>query len=224
MNHYEQLIEATHTEQGYLLSAPIISDVATGAIDLAMYQAFLTNAYHHVRYTVPLMMATAARLDPSQHKLLSALKEYVEEEFGHELWIVEDLIACGVAPSVIENSKANFETEIMLAYVRDYINHVHPLGFFGMVHVLEGTSTALATSTADLVQQQLGLPDKAFSYLTSHGQLDIAHVDFFRALLDELDEIAMQHVVHVARRVYRLYGDVLRSVPRVQKLEGKDAA
>jgi pyrroloquinoline quinone (PQQ) biosynthesis protein C len=224
VNNYEQLIQATHAEQEYLLSAPVISDVAVGAVDLPMYQAFLTNAYHHVRYTVPLMMATAARLDPSQHKLLSALKEYVEEEFGHEQWIVEDLGACGVAPSIIENSKANFETEIMLAYVRDYINHVHPLGFFGMVHVLEGTSTALATSTADLLQQHLGLPDKAFSYLRSHGELDIAHVDFFRTVLDVLDDLAMEHVVHVARRVYRLYGDVLRSVPQVQELEGKNAA
>ena len=105
-------------------------------------------------------------------------------------------------------------TELLVAYVRDYICNVEPLGFFGMVHVLEGTSTSLASTTADLVQAKLGLPDQAFSYLRSHGALDVEHVAFFRELLEELDAEEMQHVIHVANRVYHLYGDVLRSVPR----------
>jgi len=224
LNNYERLCEETSQAEGYLLCAPIISDVAEGAIDLNMYRAFLTNAYHHVRYTVALMMACAARLHPLQKNLVGALKEYVEEEIGHEQWILRDLQACGVDSARVEASAANFETELMVAYVRDYIASVHPLGFFGMVHVLEGTSTSLATATADLVQQKLGLPDDAFSYLRSHGELDIEHVDFFRELLNELSEEEMDHVIHVANRVYRLYGDVLRSVPRVTDTENQHAA
>jgi hypothetical protein len=35
----------------------------------------------------------------------------------------------------------------------------NPLGFFGMVHVLEGTSVSLALLAADAIQKPLGLPD-----------------------------------------------------------------
>jgi pyrroloquinoline quinone (PQQ) biosynthesis protein C len=215
MHNYDLLVERTGTSQQYLLDAPIIADVALGAIDLNMYQAFLCNAYHHVRYTVPLMMATGARLAPDRVRLMQAFREYIDEEIGHEQWILNDLEACGLRRSDVECSAPNRATELLVAYVRDYICNVEPLGFFGMVHVLEGTSTSLASTTADLVQAKLGLPDRAFSYLRSHGALDVEHVAFFRQLLAELSNDEMRHVIHVANRVYHLYGDVLRSVPRL---------
>ena len=215
MTHYDNLIQQTADAQQYLLSAPIIEDVARGDVSVDMYVAFLTNAYHHVRFTVPLMMAAGARLPDSYQHLLSSLREYIDEEIGHEQWILNDLEACGADRAAIERSSPNHETELLVAYVRDYINQVGAIGFFGMVHVLEGTSTSLANATADLVQQKLGLPDEAFSYLRSHGDLDVEHVAFFKQLLEQIDAADMTHVVHVAQRVFRLYGDVLRSVPRV---------
>ena len=215
MSNYETLCSATADGQTYLLEAPIISDVAQGKINTSMYVAFLANAYHHVRFTVPLMMAAGARLERHHQHLLPSLREYIDEEIGHERWILNDIEACGIDPQTIEHSQPNMATELLVSYVRDYINQVNPLGFFGMVHVLEGTSTSLATTTAGLIQNELDLPDAAFSYLRSHGDLDIEHVAFFRDLLDEFDKQAMHHVIHVADRVYKLYGDVLRSVPRL---------
>ena len=100
--------------------------------------------------------------------------------------------------------------EVMLAYVYDYINRVNPIGFLGMVHVLEGTSTALATETARRAQLKFGLPDAAFTYLRSHGDIDQEHVVFFERLIDNLDsEEDLDAVIHVANQVYRLYGGVL---------------
>jgi long-chain acyl-CoA synthetase len=81
-----------------------------------------------------------------------------------------------------------------------------------MVHVLEGTSTAIATETARIVQAKLGLPDSAFHYLRSHGELDIEHVAFFEDLINRLtNREDVDAIVHVANRVFRLYGDVIRS-------------
>ena len=88
-----------------------------------------------------------------------------------------------------------------------------------MVHVLEGTSTALATHAADTIQGVLGLPPQAFSYLSSHGSLDIEHVAFFEGLMNRLDDADDQRaVVHGARMMYRLYGDIFRSLPSGQAL------
>lgn len=220
-SNYQRLLVTTSQEQKRLLSAPVLTDVLTGNFTLGTYQKFLFNAYHHVRFTVPLMMATGARITPERNLLTAAIKEYINEEYGHEHWIVQDLQACGVSKSDVYASQPSQAVEVMVAYVRDYISSVHPLGFLGMVHVLEGTSTALATQTAGLVQSKLQLPDAAFSYLLSHGDLDVGHVDFFAKLLDELTAQEMVHVVHVAKRTYALYGDVLRSL---SALEVADAA
>ena len=70
----------------------------------------------------------------------------------------------------------------------------------------------LPTEIARLVQAKLGLPDDAFRYLRSHGELDVAHVEFFERLVDALsDPQDVDAMIHVAQRVYRLYGDVIRS-------------
>lgn len=219
--NYQRLLVATSQEQKNFLSAPVLTDVLKGNFTLGTYQQFLFNAFHHVRFTVPLMMATGAGIAPERGVLTAAIKEYINEEYGHEHWIVQDLEACGVSKHDVYASQPSLAVEVMVAYVRDYISSVHPLGFLGMVHVLEGTSTSLATQTAKLVQGKLKLPDTAFSYLLSHGDLDVEHVDFFAQLLNELSAAELVHVVHVAKRVYALYGDVLRSL---SALEVADAA
>jgi hypothetical protein len=101
----------------------------------------------------------------------------------------------------------------MVAYVYDRIARHNPASFFGMVNVLEGTSIALATQAAGVLQDKLQLPAKAFSYLTSHGSLDMEHIEFFKKLMNRLDdEDDKAAVVHTARVVYRLYGDIFRSL------------
>jgi pyrroloquinoline quinone (PQQ) biosynthesis protein C len=102
----------------------------------------------------------------------------------------------------------------MVAYAYDTIARGNPVGFFGMVLVLEGTSVALALLAADRIQASLGLPDTAFSYLRSHGTLDQEHTRHLAALLDALDDPRDRTAVtHAAKMFYKLYGDVFRSLP-----------
>ena len=83
-----------------------------------------------------------------------------------------------------------------------------------MVHVLEGTSQTLASRAAETMRGSLGLPPEAFTYLTSHGALDQDHVRFFAGLMNRLETAADQDAVtHVARTVFRLYGDMFRDLP-----------
>jgi hypothetical protein len=102
----------------------------------------------------------------------------------------------------------------MVAYAYDTINRGNPVGFFGMVLVLEGTSIELATRAAGAIATNLGLPKEAFSYLSSHGSLDIGHMEFFESLMNRVeDENDRRAVIHMANMMYRLYGDVFRSLP-----------
>ena len=213
MDFFDQLQHQTNAEREYLLGAPIIHAALAGTATRAQYIAFLTQAYHHVKHTVPLLMACGARLPERLEWLREAIAEYIEEEIGHQEWILNDIRACSGDAETVRHGQPALPTELMVAYVYDRIARHNPASFFGMVNVLEGTSIALATQAAGVLQDNLQLPVKAFSYLTSHGSLDMEHIDFFKKLMNRLDdEDDKTAVVHTARVVYRLYGDIFRSL------------
>ena len=211
---FEHLQRVTASERASLVAAPVIERALRGEATLASYRAFLHEAYHHVRHTVPLLRACRARLPERLSWMYAALDEYVAEEQGHDQWILEDVAACGGNRSAVRNGMPGPATELMVAYAYDTIARRNPVAFFGMVLVLEGTSVALALNAADRIQACLGLPDGAFTYLRSHGVLDRQHTSHLAALLDRLDDPSDQSdVVHAARMFYRLYGDIFRSLP-----------
>jgi len=213
MAFFDRLDEETgHAREG-LLSAPIIERCLRKDIAVDDYVAFLSQAYHHVKHTVPLLMAAGARLPGDKEWLRTAVAEYIEEEIGHQEWILNDIECCGFDKEVVRNSKPLPATEIMVAYAYDTINRIDPLGFFGMVHVLEGTSINLADRVADAVAEKLRLPKQAFTYLYSHGSLDQEHVKFFENLMNRISDRSEQdQIIHSCRVFYRLYGDIFRAL------------
>lgn len=213
MKFHDRLLMETQHERESLIAIPIIQSALAGQIDRQDYVAFLTQAFHHVRHTVPLLMACGARLPARREWLRTAIGEYIEEEMGHHEWVLDDLEACGADREQIANSAPAEATELMVSYAYDTIARGNPVGFFGMVLVLEGTSVALATRAAETIESSLGLPRNAFSYLRSHGDLDIEHIGFFEQLMNRLDdEDDRRAVVHAAKRFYKLYGDVFRTL------------
>jgi pyrroloquinoline quinone (PQQ) biosynthesis protein C len=213
MKFFEKLQTETEQERQELSRAPIIVDCMNGDICLDDYVAFLCQAYHHVKHTIPLLMAVGARLPEEKEWLRVAVAEYIEEEMGHQEWILNDIAACGYDKEVARRSKPNISTELMVSYAYDMINRVNPLGFFGMVHVLEGTSVTLADKAAHSILETLKLPVSAFSYMISHGSLDQEHIKFFEELMDRIeDQAEQQQIIHCAKVFYKLYGDIYRSL------------
>lgn len=218
MTFYQTLLAATETERKALMSQPLITQGSTGNISLATYTAFLTQAYHHVKHTTPLLMACGGRLSSQYEWLRTAIGEYIEEEMGHQEWVLNDIAACGADKESVRHSStpehaASHATEMMVAYAYDMINRVNPVGFFGMVLVLEGTSTAVATQAGESIMTNLDLPKKAFSYLLSHGSLDLEHVDFYESLMNQVtDENDQAMIIHAAKRFYKLYADIFEDI------------
>ena len=213
MKFFDQLQSSTETQRQHLLAAPLISQAINGKIDREIYVAFLCQAYHHVKHTTPLLMAAGARMPGDREWLRDAIAEYIEEELGHQEWILNDIEACGFDREAVRRSRPNLSTELMIAYAYDTITRISPLGLFGMVLVLEGTSISKAVAAADGVQQTLQLPDNALTYLRSHGVLDQEHMKFFEGLMNRIDDPVEQELItHHARGFYQLYGDVLRSL------------
>ncbi|MBL8425082.1 MAG: iron-containing redox enzyme family protein [Candidatus Accumulibacter phosphatis] len=214
MSFYEQLIAATAAERAHLLAAPVIADCLQGRVSGASYLAFLGQAYHHVRHTTPLLMTLGGRLPERLAWLRRAVADYIDEEIGHEEWILNDIAAAGGDVAAVRNSQPELPAEIMVAYAYDLLNRGNPAAFFGMVFVLEGTSVALALQAADRIQEALALPNAAFSYLRSHGTLDQEHTRHLADLLARMAPDDQADVLRSARVFYKLYGDVFRALPR----------
>jgi len=215
MSFYEHLIHSTALDRAQLLAAPAIRHCLHGEVGRETYLAFLGQAYHHVRHTTPLLMAVGSRLPKRLEWLLRPVAEYIEEEIGHEEWILSDIAAAGGDATAVRASQPDLPAEVMVAYAYDLANRGNPAGFFGMVFVLEGTSVALALNAADQIQQALRLPDNAFTYLRSHGTLDQEHTRTLAELVERMEEKDQDEVIRCARVFYKLYGDVFRALPEV---------
>ena len=213
MNFMERLQNETRDDREFLLSSPIILRCLNGDITLYDYVAFLSQAFHHVKHTTPLLMAVGSRLPHEKEWLREAVAEYIQEELGHQEWILNDIAACGFDKEDVRHAQPNPATELMVAYSYDTVQRVNPLGFFGLVYVLEGTSVTIADAAASAIKECIDLPEEAFTYLRSHGALDQEHIKFFEALMQRItDQEEQDQIIHSARMFYRLYANLFRTL------------
>lgn len=214
MKLFDRLRTEIQAERDHLLTSPLIEDAMRGEISREQYVAFLKEAYFHVKQTVPLLMMCGARLPDDKEWLRGAVAHYIDDEYGHEQWILNDIRNAGCDPDRIRQSMPSMATETMVSYAWDTVQRGNPAGFFGMVYVLEGTSVALATRAAETLMQALDLPENAFSYLLSHGTVDQGHIRFLEDIVNRFDDPAdCAAVEHCARRFFHLYGQIFRTLP-----------
>lgn len=214
MTFYNRLLKETELARKELYSVPQLIDGLQGKISRETYIAYLTEAYHHVSHTVPFLMTMGSKLPPGKRWLQKAIIEYQEEEVGHEEWILNDIEAAGGNKEAVRNAAPKLETQVLIAYNYDYMTRKNPVGFLGMVFMLESTSTQIANKGADAVKETLGLPKKAFSYLYSHGELDISHMKFFEETVNQVtDPEDQKAIIEVAQNTFRLFANLLRAIP-----------
>jgi len=211
---YDRLRESTATERESFLRVPLIKAAISGCIDRPLYLAYLEQAYHHVKHTCPLLAASLARCGPHDTRLQTALFEYIEEERGHDDWILQDIADLGGDAGAVHSGESDDPVRVMVGYAYYAIERLSPYSMLGMVHVLEGMSVELAHRAATGIAGAIGGDEtKGFSYLKSHGCLDLEHVRFFEELVDEIatPENA-SHIVDTARIMYRLFGDMFQRI------------
>jgi pyrroloquinoline quinone (PQQ) biosynthesis protein C len=211
MNFYDELQISTGAERNAFLSIPLIQSATLRGVSRELYIDFLAQAYHHVKHTYPLLALASVHTKDEAYQ--DALLEYMEEERGHEKWILNDIRAMGGDAEGVRFGRPGDACQVMVGYTYYAIEWISPYAMLGSVHVLEGMSTLLADKAADAIQSALLVPGKdGFSYLRSHGALDIEHVAFFKELVNALPEKARPAIVDTSKIIYRLYGGIFREL------------
>ncbi|EWY41865.1 hypothetical protein N825_25020 [Skermanella stibiiresistens SB22] len=226
MKFHDTLIQATTPERQNFMSIPVIAEAVAHGVDMSLYLAFLNSAYHHVRHTVPLLRTALAACGPEDAALAEGLRAYIDEETGHEEWILNDIEALGGDGEASRHARPPRAVRVMVSYGYRLIEEEGPHALLGMVHVLEGMSVALAVAAAEAIKARLApAGEGGFSYLMSHGGLDVGHVDDFARLLDAIDEPRHRAtVIAAAKDFYVLYGDVFREIAAARPGEASHAA
>ena len=212
MSFHEQLIAETAESRDAFLSIPLVRSTIRNGASRKLYLDFLAEAFHHVKHTFPLLALAASRTPDQRYQ--DALVEYMEEERGHEKWILNDIRAVGGDADRVRDGQGGPACRITVAYAYYAIEHISPYAFLGSVHVLEGISVLLADQVADAMKASLGLEsDTGFTYLRTHGSLDTEHVAFFRTLVDGFSDRKTQRIIiDNARIFYRLYGSIFHDL------------
>jgi pyrroloquinoline quinone (PQQ) biosynthesis protein C len=141
------------------------------------------------------------------------LFEYINEERGHEEWILQDIEALGGESKCARQSAPQFPCKIMVGHAYYLVEHVSPYALLGMIHVLEGMAVALAANAVRAIRKTISTAsDAGFKYLTTHSDLDVEHTKLFEKLIDEIDPRHLPVVIEAACDFYRLYGDLFRDL------------
>ena len=210
---FQQLLQQTTTARQTFVDLPLIRDVLKNGASKGLYLDFLGQAYHHVRSTAPLLALAAARCGADDHLYQAALFEYIEEERGHELWILEDIHAMGGNSEKVRRSAPRFPCKIMVGHAYYLVDRVSPYGLLGMVHVLEGMAVALAGKAVSALRESIGATyEGGFKYLTTHGDLDVHHSEFFENLVNQINRRHLPVVTEAAGDFYALYGELFRDL------------
>ncbi len=224
MTPYDRLYAETAASRTEFLSIPLVKQALATGGSRALYLDFLAQAYHHVKHTFPLLSLAAALTKDEPYQ--DALFEYMKEERGHDRWILDDIRAFGGNAQKTADGKPGLACEIMVGYAYYCIERVSPYAILGMVHVLEGLSTMLAHKVAGAVKSSLKADGGAgFSYLMSHGSLDVEHVALFKNLLNGIeDRETVDIVIDAAKVFYRLYGAIFIDLGAAHNTEIAHAA
>jgi len=95
MSFFISLVENSDAGRRALEENPRIHAMIHHGLRLDEYQAFLHDLYHIVWHFCPIMAAAAARCGDDFREVRYALYERIEEEKGHEGWVLEDIEAMG---------------------------------------------------------------------------------------------------------------------------------
>lgn len=156
----------------------------------AVYPIYLRTMHTIVRSAVPLMEAALAEArarsetDPLSAGLAQYLEHHIEEESGHDDWLLMDLAATGEDPKSALDQIPSPAVAQMVGAQYYWLHHCHPVALLGHIaaieayHPPEGFALRLAVLT--------GYPRTAFRAIARHEVLDVNHRHDLLDLIDRL--------------------------------------
>ncbi len=203
MSFFIALIEATDASRRELESEPKIHSMIHHGLSLAEYRAFLHDLYHIVWHFCPIMSAAASRCDDRFRSVRYELYERIEEEKGHEEWVLDDIRAVGGDLDAAHARPPSAPVQSVIAFNYWSAERQHPCSVLGMLYQLEVISSVYGGRVAGAIAKAIGREVDAggFRFLTSHASMDQDHMAKLNKLVKTIDDPGAQAAIVNSTRV-----------------------
>lgn len=197
MSFFITLVETSDANRRALETAPNVHAMIYNGLTLAEYRAFLRDLYHIVWHFCPVMAAAAARCDDRFREIRYELYERIEEEKGHEDWVLEDVEAIGGDVRGTRELAPSAPVQAMIAFNYFSAERVHPCSVLGMLYVLEVVASVYGGRVADSIARSIGrsVDGGGFKFLSSHATMDVDHLAKLNRLLKTIEDPAAQAAI-----------------------------
>ena len=135
------LVEMTDAARRGLEEIPTMHTMIHHGLTLAQYKAFLHDLYHIVWHFCPTMAAAASRLNDRYRQVRYDLYQRIEEEKGHEAWVLEDIETMGGDVAGAGVNPPSAPVQAMIAFNYYAAERQHPCSVLGMLYMLEVVSS-----------------------------------------------------------------------------------
>ncbi len=139
--------------------------------------------------------------------------ERIEEEKGHDSWVLEDIKALGGDVRAVRETPPSPPAQAMIAFNYYASDRVHPCSVLGMLYMLEVVSSVYGGRVSDSIAQALGrnVEDGGFKFLSSHATMDLDHMAKLNRLVKTIDDAGAQNAIVNATRVnFHQFGQLFR--------------
>lgn len=188
-----------------------------------LLSSYLVALHGVVRASVPLMETAlvAARelasADAVAAGMLGYLERHIEEERGHDRWLLEDLEALGLPRGEVLARVPADSTARAVGAQYYWARHVHPVALLGYIAVLEGDAPSV--EFLDELRTARGVPEAGLRTLYKHARLDVGHRLDLHELVERLplepwhESLVGVSVFHTAGELSATLADVAREPP-----------
>ena len=197
------LVEMTDASRRDLEMIPKVHAMIHQGLSLAEYKAFLHDLYHIVWHFCPIMATAAARCDERFRGVRYELYDRIQEEKGHEAWVLEDIEAIGGDVQSVMANPPSAPVQAMIAFNYYSAERVHPCSVLGMLYMLEVVSSVYGGRVSDSIARALGrdVDRGGFKFLSSHATMDVDHMQELNRLVKTISDAEAQQAIVNSTRV-----------------------
>jgi pyrroloquinoline quinone (PQQ) biosynthesis protein C len=175
---------------------PVVVDAVAQGVSRERYQRLLLELYHVVWHFNPICAAAASRIGDDEREVRYFLYEHMQEESGHERWVLNDLQAVGVAPELTHQHVPSGDTLALNGYNYWAAERRHPCSALGMLYTLEVISSVYGGPFAAAIKESLFLDgEQGISFIGSHATLDSEHMAELREVINKVQTPAAREAV-----------------------------
>lgn len=214
LSFFAELVTRTDEDRRGFETHPVVVAAVADGMTVERYRALLLELYHVVWHFNPVCAAAASRMDDRLQPIRHFLYEHMQEEKGHEDWVLNDLEAIGVMRGDSRAHTPSVHTLALNGYNYWAADRRHPCSSLGMLYALEVIASVYGGPFASAIRESLLLDgDRGVSFIDSHATMDAKHMAELRQILNQLpDETALQAVVESARVNFHHFTRIIEAI------------